>query len=156
MWPSSLNAQRIDATLMAKANLSLLLEDLKRDEGCSLYPYFDTADPPKTTIGFGRNLSDNGISQEEANTMLKSDMMTIVDEMRIKFMGMDLGEGVERGILNMAFNLGKPRVMIFRKMWAALERRDFDLAAKEALNSKWSRQVGARAQRVAALIRQGE
>ena len=156
MWPSSLNAQRIDATLMAKANLSLLLEDLKRDEGCSLYPYFDTADPPKTTIGFGRNLSDNGISQEEANTMLKSDMMTIVDEMRIKFMGMDLGEGVERGILNMTFNMGYPRTAKFTDMWAALKRRDFDLAAKEALDSKWSRQVGARAQRIAALIRLGE
>jgi lysozyme len=138
------------------ANLSLLLEDLKRDEGCSLYPYLDTAEPPKTTIGFGRNLTDNGISQEEANTMLKSDMMATVDEMRIKFMGMDLGEGVERGLLNMAYNMGYPRLQRFEKMWAALKRRDFDLAAKEALNSKWSRQVGARAQRIAALIRLGE
>ena len=138
------------------ANLSLLLEDLKRDEGCSLYPYLDTADPPKTTIGFGRNLSDNGISQEEANTMLKTDMMTTVDEMRIKFMGMDLGEGVERGILNMTFNMGYPRTAKFTDMWAALKRRDFDLAAKEALDSKWSRQVGARAHRIAALIRLGE
>jgi len=138
------------------ANLSLLLEDLKRDEGCSLYPYLDTAEPPKTTIGFGRNLTDNGISQEEANTMLKTDMMMTVDEMRIKFMGMDLGEGVERGILNMTFNMGYPRTAKFTDMWAALKRRDFDLAAKEALNSKWSRQVGARAQRIAALIRLGE
>ena len=138
------------------ANLSLLLEDLKRDEGCSLYPYLDTAEPPKITIGFGRNLTDNGISQEEANTMLKTDMMTTVDEMRIKFMGMDLGEGVERGILNMTFNMGYPRTAKFTDMWAALKRRDFDLAAKEALDSKWSRQVGARAHRIAALIRLGE
>ena len=138
------------------ANLSLLLEDLQRDEGCSLYPYLDTAKPPKTTIGFGRNLTDNGISQEEANTMLKTDMMMTVDEMRIKFMGMDLGEGVERGILNMTFNMGKPRTAKFTDMWASLERRDFNLAAESALDSKWSRQVGARAQRIAALIRLGE
>lgn len=137
------------------ANLSILLEDLQRDEGLSLYPYMDTADPPKITIGFGRNLTDNGISQEEANTMLKSDMMGVVDEMRVRFMGMELSEGVERALLNMAYNMGVPRLKKFKKMWAALYDGHYATAAEEALNSRWKDQVGARAQRVAALIREG-
>ena len=137
------------------ANLSILLEDLQRDEGLSLYPYMDTADPPKITIGFGRNLTDNGISTEEANQLLKNDMMGVVDEMRVRFMGMDLSEGVERALLNMAFNMGVPSLMKFKKMWLALYDGHYATAAEEALDSRWKDQVGARAQRVAALIREG-
>jgi lysozyme len=145
--------QDSSAVAAVAANLSILLEDLQRDEGLSLYPYTDTVG--KVTIGFGRNLTDNGISQEEANTMLKSDMMGVVDEMRVRFMGMELSEGVERGLLNMAFNMGVPRLKKFKKMWVALHDGHYATAAEEALDSRWAKQVGARAQRVAALIREG-
>jgi lysozyme len=55
----------------------------------------------------------------------------------------------------MAFNLGLGRLRKFRKCLAALEAGDYDEAAAEALNSAWAAQVGARAQRIAAMIREG-
>jgi lysozyme len=145
--------QDSSAVAAVAANLSILLEDLQRDEGLSLYPYTDTVG--KVTIGFGRNLTDNGISTEEASQLLKNDMMNVVDEMRVRFMGMELSEGVERALLNMAFNMGVPRLKKFKKTWAALYGGHYATAAEEALDSRWGKQVGARAQRVAALIREG-
>ena len=41
-------------------------------EGCKLKPYLDTVG--KTTIGYGRNLDDVGITQAEAKAMLETDL----------------------------------------------------------------------------------
>lgn len=136
-------------------NLLRLLEDLKVDEGLRLYPYPDTADPPKTTIGFGRNLTDMGISTEEAISMLKNDMTSIVHELQPRLLDMNLSESVERALCNMAYNMGVPRLKKFKKMWAALVDHHYATAADEALDSKWARQVGARAKRIADMIREG-
>jgi lysozyme len=46
--------------------------------------------------------------------------------------------------------------MRFKKTLAALEARDFDRAADEALDSLWARQTPNRAERIAAAIRKGE
>ena len=61
----------------------------------------------------------------------------------------------QRALVDMAFNLGRTRLAGFKAMWAALERGDYHAAAVEALNSKWARQVGPRAQRIAKMIREG-
>jgi lysozyme len=54
----------------------------------------------------------------------------------------------------MALNLGWPRLSAFRNMLAALQAMDYATAAREALDSKWAKQVGARAERIAALYRE--
>jgi len=48
-----------------------LIESLKRHEGLRLKPYLCPAG--KLTIGYGRNLEDVGISEEEAAEMLYND-----------------------------------------------------------------------------------
>ena len=55
--------------------------------------------------------------------------------------------------VDMAFNLGAPRLAEFEKMAAAWARRAWEEAAAEALDSRWARQVKLRAKRDAALIR---
>jgi lysozyme len=55
----------------------------------------------------------------------------------------------------MAFNLGAQRLRGFAKMIKALASAQYDEAARQALESKWARQVGARAERIAAMIREG-
>lgn len=135
-------------------DLEILLEDLKRDEGLRLFPYLDTVG--KWTIGFGRNLSDRGISTEEASFLLNNDMADTSREMEARFISMDLtglNEPIQRALVNMAFNMGVPRLMKFIKMWDALQRGHYATAADEALDSKWAQQVGPRANRIAALIR---
>ena len=65
----------------------------------------------------------------------------------------DLTVSQRRGLMNMAFNLGLPRLQKFEKMLLALRLGDGERAALEALDSKWAKQVGKRAWRIAALYR---
>jgi lysozyme len=70
--------------------------------------------------------------------------------------GLDLND-VRRGILiNMFFNMGYYRVIQFKKMILALQRKDWDLAADEMMDSKWYRQVGYRGIELVKLMRKGE
>ena len=59
-------------------------------------------------------------------------------------------------LLDMAFNVGLPRLRGFKRMWAALEGRDYSEAAKEMLDSKWARQVKTRAYTLARMMESGE
>ena len=135
--------------------LSDLIEDLKRDEGLRLKPYKDTVG--KLTIGYGRNLDDVGISQEEAEAMLKHDIGRAIEEVNHEFEWvLHAPLAVKRGLYNMAFNLGIARLRGFKLMLAALERKDYRGAYREALNSKWHNQVGQRAVRIAQLFKDAE
>jgi len=129
-----------------------LRADLKRDEGVVLKPYRDAVN--KLSIGVGRNLDDNGISYIEALFLLDNDIGEAEKALRTNLIGYDdLDEPVQRALCNMVFNLGWPRFATFKKMIAALEAKDFETAAQEALDSKWAKQVGARATRIANLLR---
>ena len=129
-----------------------VLSDLKRDEGLRLEPYNDSVD--KLTIGYGRNLDDVGITEHEAEVLLQNDIgRARIDLDRALPWWRALSEASRRGLVNMCFNLGLPRLLTFKRMLAALEAGDGGLAADEALDSKWAAQVGNRAQRIAALYR---
>lgn len=130
-----------------------LTDDLIRDEGLELKPYRCTEG--KLTIGVGRNLDDRGITAAEAVILLDNDIGIVRQELKAKIADLwyFLPDDTRRAVLNMAFNMGVPRLMGFKKMWAALKFGDYQAAADEALDSKWARQVGVRAERIAALIR---
>ena len=55
-------------------------------------------------------------------------------------------------LANMASNLGVTRLAGFKKMWAALERNDYEDAANEILDSDWGRQFNGRAVEWAKLM----
>jgi len=135
-------------------NRQLLRSQLERHEGLRLKPYLDTVG--KLTVGYGRNLEDVGISRDEADFMLDNDIdqverqLETIDEYR------DLDPVRQTVIANMAFNLGFAGLMGFKNMWSAIDRRDWDRAAKEMLNSKWARQVGVRAVELSEIMRAGE
>lgn len=126
--------------------------DLLRDEGVRLKPYTDTA--AKITIGVGRNLTDVGITQSEAEAMLDGDIRTAEAELdRAAAWWRNMPEPAQRGICNMQYNLGWPRLSQFSNMLAALATGRYNDAADHALDSAWARQVGARATRIAELFR---
>jgi len=56
-------------------------------------------------------------------------------------------------LINMAFNLGIRGLMSFRRMLAAMQVEDYDAAAREMLDSRWSKQVRDRANRLAEQMR---
>ena len=136
-------------------NVEKLYADLRRDEGLRLKPYRDSVG--KLTIGIGRNLDDNGISEQEADNMLFNDISKTRAELDEQIpWWRDMPEQVQRGLCNMTFNMGWPRLSQFRMMLAALEDRAWDAAAEEALDSTWAKQVGDRARRIAELYRSAE
>jgi lysozyme len=55
---------------------------------------------------------------------------------------------VQEVLINMMFNLGRPRLSGFKKMNAALTAGDLETAAIEGRDSKWYVQVGDRAERL--------
>lgn len=132
--------------------ISLLYSHLKRDEGLRTKPYRDSVD--KLTIGYGRNLDDVGITEEEASILLKNDI-----DKTIEYVNLNIPQVSEKpwrvqlGLYNMAFNLGIAGLLKFTKMLDAIDKDDFERAADEALDSKWAAQVGIRAARIADLFK---
>ncbi len=129
-------------------DISKLKSDLKRDEGIRLKPYVDSVG--KSTIGCGRNLSDNGISMDEMNFMLNNDIEVVLRALDKAFpFWTCLSDARQRALANLTFNVGFSRLLSFRKMLDALKARDWQKAHDEALNSEWAEQTGSRAQRIA-------
>lgn len=123
-------------------------------EGLRLKPYRCPAG--YLTIGVGRNLEARGISREEAMVLLESDIAEAEAAARGFFPAFDRFEEPRQAVLvDMAFNLGAVRLGGFRRFRAALERGDFEQAAREMLDSKWAKQVGPRARRLAEMMRRG-
>lgn len=130
-----------------------LVDLLIRHEGLRLFPYVDSVG--KTTIGAGRNLTDNGITNHEAMLLLDHDLdeaMFDCDTFRwFRF----LDPVRQRAVVDLRFNVGPSRFRGFRKMIAALEVGNFDVAVAEMLDSKWARQVGRRADELAVMVATG-
>ena len=136
-------------------DLERLKSALKRDEDTKLKPYRCSAN--KLTIGTGRNIEDNGISQAESDFMLANDIARCVDEC-VKTLPFfcDLDDVRQEVILNMCFNMGIGRLLGFKDTFSAISRGDYEFAAVAMLDSKWAAQVGARATRLADAMRSGE
>lgn len=134
-------------------NLDKLQESLRIHEGVSLKPYTCTAG--HLTIGIGHNL-DNGITIKQAYALLSDDIDTAKKELDRYLPGwMGHDDARQNVLIEMVFNMGMPRLSGFKKMLAALDSRDYAQAAKEMEDSKWAKQVGARAQTLAKQMREG-
>jgi len=153
-----------------------LINKLVAAEGLRLQVYKDTLGID--TIGIGRNLEDRGITKEELDWMdipnidvvyemgiteadavylAENDVQIVEEELVRAHPCVDRLDSVRQLILiDMAFNMGVPRLCKFKKMWAAVEAEDFPTAAKEMLDSRWSRQVKGRATKLANAMHNGE
>lgn len=132
-----------------------LVDQLIRDEGLRLHPYVDTVG--KTSIGVGRNLTDVGISEPEAEMLLSNDIAVASARLAEIFpwtSGLD--ECRRSALINMTFNMGIGKLAGFRQFLAALQAKDWAAARDAMLDSAWAKQVGARAQRLAIQIHTGE
>ena len=58
-------------------------------------------------------------------------------------------------MIDISFNLGQTRLRKFQKALTAMSRNDWDTAADEFMDSKWSKQVGQRAKKLTDIIRTG-
>lgn len=136
-------------------SITNLREQLLRDEGTRLKPYRDQVG--KLTIGTGRNLDDVGISLQEAEMMLETD----ITRARAAVLAhlpwtVRLDEVRRDALVNIAFNCGIAGLLGFQKALAAMEAGDYAAAAAHFYDSKWRKQVGPRADRLCAQITDGE
>jgi len=135
-------------------NYTKLLKQVQRHEGCSLKPYEDSEGI--LTIGYGRNLEHNGISQGEADTMLLNDVSVAVEEAKQYEWYEGLSEPRKAVIVNMIFNMGWPRFNQFTNTIGFLEDGMFEEASEEMLNSRWAHQVKGRAIELSRQMATGE
>jgi lysozyme len=136
-------------------DVDALLRDLVRDEALRLKPYRCTAG--KLTIGIGRNLDDVGITEEEARYLARNDIASVERNLDRELPWWRSLDGTRQRVLaNMCFNLGVRGLLGFRNTLAFVQAGKYLEAAQGMLASKWARQVGARAERLAIMMRDGD
>jgi lysozyme len=150
---------------MDKAKLTA---ELRRDEGEVLTAYKDSLgywtigvghliDPARGAdpAPFGANLARPGasITVNQSSSLLITDIGQKEAQLDHALpWWRDLSDARQRVLLNMAFNLGVNGLLVFRKMLAAAQVGDYQIAANEMLSSKWAAQVKGRATRLAAMM----
>jgi len=134
--------------------MNKLIEQLKIHEGFRSNVY--TCSGGKKTVGYGRNLQDIGISEEEAEMLLKNDIYEATNQLLNAFPWMATFSDVRiSAMINFTFNVGIGTVKTFTKSIDALKKEDFNLAADMMLDSRWANQVGDRAIQITEQIRTG-
>lgn len=138
-------------------------------EGIRLKPY--RCPKGYLTIGVGRNLETNpltaeerrligdwrdGIIKEQAFYLLRNDIRRVVGECEqyIPFWK-QLDNERQYALVDMAFNLGVKGLLGFKKMLTAMGVGNWGQAANECLASKYAKEVGKRAIRIAETIKTG-
>jgi len=140
-------------------NRNEVFETLKIDEGVEYKIYLDHLGYP--TFGVGHLITEadpesdqpegSEISEERVWEAFEQDLDTSIAECHQLFPGGQFDnfpEEVQQIIVNMIFNMGRPRLSKFKKMIAAIEAGDWKTAAVEGRDSRWYNQVSNRAERL--------
>lgn len=135
-------------------NYNATINQLKRHEGLKLKPYRCTSG--KLTIGYGRNLDDRGVSKAEANEMLLSDLCEVDEQLASAGLLDGLNDARKAVLLNMAFQMGFSGLLKFKNMLIAVRSHQYEIAAKEMLDSRWAMQTSSRAKELSDQMLTGE
>ena len=139
-------------------NRQSVYEQLKIDEGVVYEIYLDHLNYP--TFGVGHLIKESDgeygapigtkISEERVEAVFEEDLNVTLRECGVLygFRWSNFPDEVKEILVNMMFNLGRPRLSKFKKMNGHLENGDYKNAAVEGRDSRWYRQVGNRAERL--------
>jgi lysozyme len=139
-------------------NKDNVYEQLKIDEGVFYGIYEDSLG--FLTFGVGHLITKDDdedglpigydISEERVREVFEQDLNTMISECEILFESRwnNFPDELQEVLVNMMFNLGRPRLGKFKKFIGHLENHHWPLAALEMLDSRWARQVGNRAIRL--------
>ena len=130
--------------------------ELIKEEGISLKAYSDSMG--YLTIGVGhRTPEDNGyITLEYAGKLLEQDIKSAINGLirNVPFYS-ELDDKRQYVLISLTFNIGITGLLKFKKMLKALENRDYELASREMLDSRWAKQVKTRAKKLSDIMRTG-
>jgi len=117
-----------------------LLASVVKHEGFRSAPYQDSLGI--TTIGHGLTW----IGEDESLIVVQMRLSKMKGELRYAYAHFDtLPDSVQDCLTEMAYQMGTNGLMGFRNMIAAIRQRDYTLAAKHGLDSKWAVQTPERA-----------
>ena len=112
------------------------------------------------TIGYGHLVlpSDNFVEgttypKEMLEEVFDNDFKIAHDSANELLADIEHNHIVKGVIIEMCFQLGKPRVMKFKKMWEALKNNDLETASKEMIDSNWHKQTTKRCERLANVMK---
>lgn len=142
-----------------------VFEQLKQDEGVIYKIYRDHLGYPTFGVGHLVKESDpewgaeigTAISEQRVWEVFERDLENAIADAYSVFgkrtFNFFPGE-VQEIVVNMIFNMGRKRFMGFKRMIAALQKFDYQEAAKEGRDSKWYTQVTNRAERLMTRLEQ--
>lgn len=134
-----------------------LTRQLRRDEGVVPHAYRDRLG--YWTIGVGRlvDKSKGGrLSDDEIDYLLANDIARFTAEVEKALPWCAKLDDARKAVLiNMAFNLGTQGLLNFKNTLGLIEAGKYADAGAAMLQSKWAKQVGARADRLARQMTTG-
>jgi lysozyme len=141
-------------------NIERLKKQVIANEGMRKTAYKDTLN--NWTIGVGHlikipdeeYLIEKELTDIEVDQIFTTDLNQAIDDAR-KFIDADtIPEEAFEVVIDMAFNLGLPRLMKFQNFQQALKEKDYKRASREMLDSVWAKQLPNRSKRLANQMRE--
>ena len=139
----------------------MTLEDaadmVKRHEGLKNNIYLDTVGVPTGGWGHAFHVGSE-LPFDVCLRLFNHDFGNAIKDIEFikKKFGLDIN-GVREGVLiDMAFQLGRARLLEFKKMLAALIIEDYDEAAAQILDSKAAKQCPSRYKELSILMKKGD
>ena len=112
------------------------------------------------TIGYGHLVlpSDNFVEgvtydKETLEEVFDNDFKIAVDSARDLLRDIEHNYIIFGVLVEMCFQLGKPKVSKFNKMFIALKEKNLDKASDEMINSRWHKQTPKRCESLANIMK---
>ena len=135
-----------------------LKERIKQHEGFRDTVYSDSLG--FATIGYGHLVlpTDNFVEgvaydKETLEEVFDNDFKIAVDSARDLLRNIEHNYIIFGVLVEMCFQLGKPKVSKFNKMFIALKEKNLDKASDEMINSRWHKQTPKRCESLANIIK---
>lgn len=148
-----------------------VLEKIKEEEGLRLNQYICSAGYP--TIGYGtklpltlrecellskyrgvefRNQNPEKIYEKEAEILLMHRLQPTLETLNNAQVFLKAPNNVRIVLIDMSYQMGIAGLKRFKKMLKAIEEKNFGIASKELLDSRYAKQTPNRAKRNAELL----
>lgn len=143
-------------------NIDALKAQITEAEGLRLRPYMDTLG--HWTVGVGHllpadltrdQINSMALTRDEADALLHRDLTVAIHGAESFAWFHTLNDARQAVIVEMVFQLGVAGVAQFVRMAAGIKARDFHLASRSMLESKWATQTPTRVKRLAKAMRDG-
>ena len=136
--------------------LAIAKPQIRNDEGECLVAYPDTVGVWTVGVGHAHVAQGTVWTQAQADTSFDADLFNAMHDLDFRLSWWRELDVVRAAVLlNMAFNMGVEGLLGFHNTLAAIEAGNYGAASGGMLSSRWAKQVGARATRLAAMMKTG-